>query len=155
MIYERHDQIKSNYEKLINLQMEAIFEESAKMQKLFDKNKDKNIGFESDLEIEIPKDLTFGENFMLELEKRKVRNNILSNKFMVEMNELRSLSPWMTNLRMFNESFQKTDIFDRRIYPESSKYYSNPFISSIILFILSLSLFLVFIFIRYKKKLNF
>jgi hypothetical protein len=153
IIFERHDQIKSNYESLINMQMDAILEESSMMQKLLDESTNHDDEFISDLEI--PNDLTFGENFIVELEKRREINNMLSTRFMVDMNELKSLSPWKTNLRMFTETFQKTEIFDYRVYQIGSLHYSNPVLSSIILFILSLSLFLVFIFIRYKKKLNF
>ena len=153
IIFERHNTIRSNYEKLINLQMQGILEESLMIKKLLDKNyKDQSIKFTP--EIKLPNDLSFVENFMLEMEKRKEVTNLLSNRFMVDINELKSLSPWKTNLRMFTESFQKTEIFDHRVYPINSRYYSDPFISSIMLFILSLSLFLVFIFIRYKKKLK-
>lgn len=153
IIFERHNSIKSNYERLINLQIDAISEESLKIKKLLDNNsEDENIKFTP--EIELPNDLSFVDNFILEMEKRKRASNLLSTKYMVDVNELRSLSPWKINLRMFTESFQKTELFDYRVYPIDSRYYSNPFISSIILFILSLSLFLVFIFIRYKKKLN-
>lgn len=152
IIFERHNSIRLNYEKLIKMQMNAILEESLIMQGLLEK-KDELISTNNN--VILPEDLSFGEKFLIETEKRREVMSLLSNEFMIEMNELRSLSPWKINLLMFSESFQETELFDYRIYQEKSMYYSNVFLSSIILLILSFSIFLVFILIRYKKKLNF
>ena len=151
IIFERHNSIRFNYEKLIKMQMNAILEETIIMQGLLEKNKE----LVSNNNLITSDDLSFGENLLIETEKRREVMSLLSNEFMVEMNELRSLSPWKTNLLMFSESFQKTELFDYRIYQEKSMYYSNILLSSIILILLSSSIFLVFILIRYKKKLNF
>ena len=152
IVFDRHDSIKFNYEKLIKLQMNAILEETVVMQKFLKKKNKEMINFNTI----VPSDeLSFGENLLIEMEKRKEIMNLLSNEFMVEMNELRSLSPWKTNLLMFSESFQKTEIFDYRVYEEKSVYYANSYLASIILFLLSFGIFLLFILIRYKKKLDF
>lgn len=67
----------------------------------------------------------------------------------------RILTPMILNRNTLLQTVTSTKFLNQRTYNEESVYYSSSLVGLVISIIMSLSIFLIYIFIKHSKKLNF
>ena len=71
------------------------------------------------------------------------------------MNLQEAITPLILQRNSVIQTFEPTLFLNQRTYQEKSVYYSSTLIGVLISIIMTISIFLVYIFIKYSKKLNF
>ena len=71
------------------------------------------------------------------------------------LNLQNTLTPMILNRNTLLQSITSTKFLNQRTYSEESVYYSNSLVGLVISIIMSLSIFIIYIFIKHSKKLNF